>query len=65
MSRLPPPNLRLYVREQISLVQSSGAWAMRWVEQARAAGDSVMPSYTHLQRAEPVLVRIGCWPMWK
>ncbi len=26
------------------------------VEQARAAGDAVMPSYTHLQRAEPVLV---------
>ncbi len=32
------------------------AWANALVEQARAAEDSVMPSYTHLQRAEPVLV---------
>ncbi len=29
---------------------------MALVEQARTAGDAVMPSYTHLQRAEPVLV---------
>jgi argininosuccinate lyase len=50
-------DLRLYVRGQISLVQSSlAAWAKALVEQARAAGESVMPSYTHLQRAEPVLV---------
>ena len=32
------------------------AWAQALVEQARAAGEAVMPSYTHLQRAEPVLV---------
>jgi argininosuccinate lyase len=31
------------------------AWAQQLVEQARAAGDAVMPAYTHLQRAEPVL----------
>jgi argininosuccinate lyase len=50
-------DLRLYVRGQISLVQSSlAAWAKALVEQAHAAGESVMPSYTHLQRAEPVLV---------
>jgi len=50
-------DLRLYVREQISLVQNAlAAWANALVEQAHAAGDSVMPSYTHLQRAEPVLV---------
>jgi len=50
-------DLRLYVRKQISLVlQSLAAWANALVEQARVAGDSVMPSYTHLQRAEPVLV---------
>ncbi|MGA3160648.1 MAG: argininosuccinate lyase [Terracidiphilus sp.] len=50
-------DLRLYVREQISLVQNAlAAWAKALVEQARAAGDSVMPSYTHLQRAEPVLI---------
>jgi argininosuccinate lyase len=50
-------DLRLYVRKQISLVQNAlAAWANALIEQARAAGESVMPSYTHLQRAEPVLV---------
>jgi argininosuccinate lyase len=50
-------DLRLYVREQIGLViEALAAWASALVEQALAAGDSVMPSYTHLQRAEPVLV---------
>ncbi len=34
----------------------SPQWAEALVEQARKAGDAVMPSYTHLQRAEPVLV---------
>ena len=50
-------DLRLYVRAQISLVVAALAqWAYALVAQARAAGDAVMPSYTHLQRAEPVLV---------
>jgi argininosuccinate lyase len=50
-------DLRLYVRAQIDLVVDAiAAWASALVEQAHAAGDSVMPSYTHLQRAEPVLV---------
>ena len=50
-------DLRLYVRAQIEfVVESLAAWANALVQQARAAGDSVMPSYTHLQRAEPVLV---------
>jgi argininosuccinate lyase len=50
-------DLRLYVRKQIGLVvEALAAWANALVEQAHAAGDSVMPSYTHLQRAEPVLV---------
>jgi argininosuccinate lyase len=50
-------DLRLYVRAQIGLaVESLAAWANALVGQAHAAGDSVMPSYTHLQRAEPVLV---------
>jgi argininosuccinate lyase len=49
-------DLRLYVRAQIDLVVDAlAAWAYALVDQARAAGDSVMPSYTHLQRAEPVL----------
>ena len=50
-------DLRLYVRAQIELViDGLAAWALALVEQARKAGDDVMPSYTHLQRAEPVLV---------
>ncbi len=50
-------DLRLYVRAQIELViDGLVAWANALVEQAHKAGDAVMPSYTHLQRAEPVLV---------
>jgi argininosuccinate lyase len=50
-------DLRLYVRKQAGLaVDSLAAWATALHDQARLAGDSVMPSYTHLQRAEPVLV---------
>ena len=50
-------DLRLYVRGEIdSDVEGLAAWAGALLEQAREAGDAVMPSYTHLQRAEPVLV---------
>lgn len=50
-------DLRLYVRGRIDLViEGLAAWAGSLIEQARKAGDDVMPSYTHLQRAEPVLL---------
>ncbi len=50
-------DLRLYVRGQVDLVVDGlAAWAEALVAQAQAAGEAVMPSYTHLQRAEPVLV---------
>jgi len=50
-------DLRLYVRSEIeSVVEGLAAWAGALVDKAREAGDAVMPSYTHLQRAEPVLV---------
>jgi argininosuccinate lyase len=50
-------DLRLYVRKQIGLVVDGlSAWIEALVELARAADDAVMPSYTHMQRAEPVLV---------
>jgi len=50
-------DLRLYVRKQASLaIEGLAAWADALIKQARAAGDAVMPSYTHLQRAEPVLI---------
>jgi argininosuccinate lyase len=50
-------DLRLFVRQQIdhTLLALAG-WAEALLEQAREAGNAVMPSYTHLQRAEPVLV---------
>jgi argininosuccinate lyase len=50
-------NLRLYVRRQTGLaIDGLAAWATALHDQARLAGEAVMPSYTHLQRAEPVLV---------
>ena len=50
-------DLRLYVRGQIEFVIDALAkWAEALLERAKRAGDAVMPSYTHLQRAEPVLV---------
>jgi argininosuccinate lyase len=53
-------DLRLYVRAAIDqlryeLGELSGVFADR----AEQAGDAAMPAYTHLQRAEPVLV--GHW----
>jgi len=50
-------DLRLYVREQIDEVTRLLAeFVSAFVKQAEAAGNSAMPAYTHLQRAEPVLV---------
>ena len=50
-------DLRIYVRAAIgkSLTELV-AWSQALLAQAQSAGDAVMPSYTHLQRAEPVLV---------
>jgi argininosuccinate lyase len=50
-------DLRLYVRKQIELtLDSLIIWANALAKKAEAVGEAVMPSYTHLQRAEPVLV---------
>ena len=50
-------DLRLYVRKQIDAVSHLLLeFANEFVNQAYTAGESVMPAYTHLQRAEPVLV---------
>jgi argininosuccinate lyase len=50
-------DLRLYLRDAIGELEVLlGAWALALVEQAKAHARDVMPSYTHLQRAEPVLV---------
>jgi argininosuccinate lyase len=50
-------NMRLFVREAIDrTAKGLRKWALSLLELAERAGDAVMPSYTHLQRAEPVLV---------
>lgn len=50
-------DLRLYVRECAdTLVARLATCANALLGQARKSADSVMPAYTHLQRAEPVLV---------
>jgi argininosuccinate lyase len=50
-------DLRLYVREQaLHAQQLLRGWALALIDQAETAGDAIMPAYTHLQRAEPVLV---------
>ncbi len=50
-------DLRLYVRLRCeTLCEHLGAWAQALVDKATDAGDATMPAYTHLQRAEPVLV---------
>ncbi len=50
-------DLRLYIRFRSSgIIANLAAWAQQLVLQAKRADGAVMPSYTHLQRAEPVLV---------
>ncbi|MEO7192201.1 MAG: argininosuccinate lyase [Vicinamibacterales bacterium] len=50
-------DFRLYLRRQIPHVQYALAGLVgAFVHQAESAGHAVMPSYTHLRRAQPVLV---------
>ncbi len=50
-------DMRLFVRDAIDeTLAGLLAWREALIATAKAAGDAVMPSYTHLQRAEPVLV---------
>jgi argininosuccinate lyase len=50
-------DLRLYVRATIDQLQHELAeWCSTFTDCAEQAGDAAMPAYTHLQRAEPVLV---------
>jgi len=50
-------DLRLYIREAIDEnVHLLGRFISALIEQAEKADGAAMPSYTHLQRAEPVLV---------
>ncbi len=50
-------DLRLYVRDHIAELRGLLAGLVgAFLDRAQQAGDAAMPSYTHLQRAEPVLV---------
>jgi argininosuccinate lyase len=50
-------DMRLFVREAIdATAKGLRRWATALVDLAEQAGDAVIPSYTHMQRAEPVLV---------
>ncbi len=50
-------DLRLYMRRQIAALQREAAGLIAALaDQADAAGDAVVPAYTHLRRAQPVLV---------
>lgn len=50
-------DMRLFVRDAIDATLTRlRAWMESLLDQAKKAGDAIMPSYTHLQRAEPVLV---------
>ena len=53
-------DLRLYVRAAIDQIRNDLAdFLTAFLDRAEQAGNSAMPAYTHLQRAEPVLV--GHW----
>jgi argininosuccinate lyase len=50
-------DLRLYLRRRIPLLQAKlRATIAALADQAEQAGDALMPSYTHMRRAMPVLV---------
>ena len=50
-------DLRLYLRRRIPLLQQGVARVIAsLVGQAKAAGDALMPAYTHFRPAQPVLV---------
>jgi argininosuccinate lyase len=50
-------DMRLFVRDSIdTTIAGLRQWAQALIDLATAAGEAVMPSYTHLQRAEPVLI---------
>lgn len=50
-------DLRLYLKRRVpDLQRAIAATIARFVDLADRAGDALMPSYTHLRRAQPVLV---------
>jgi argininosuccinate lyase len=50
-------DMRLFVRASIdNTLEGLAAWRSALIDLAESAGEATIPSYTHLQRAEPILV---------
>ena len=50
-------DLRLYLKRQVPLLQRSIVGLVDvLIDQAERAGDALMPSYTHMRRAQPIMV---------
>ena len=50
-------DLRLYLRRRLPIVQDAVVGCVKALaDRAQAAGASIMPAYTHLRRAQPILV---------
>ncbi len=50
-------DMRLFVRDAIDeILAGLRAWSLALLDLADASADAPMPAYTHLQRAEPVLI---------
>ena len=50
-------DLRLYLKRRVPVLQRAVVRLVSvLLERAQAAGDALMPSYTHLRRAQPILV---------
>ena len=50
-------DLRLYLRRRLRIAQDAIVWCVRAIAgQATAAGTTIMPAYTHLRRAQPMLM---------
>ena len=57
-------DLRMYLKREIEALQELLTELQRaLLEQAESNQDVVMPGYTHLQRAQPVLLPTTCWPI--
>ncbi|QNN25060.1 argininosuccinate lyase [Planctomycetales bacterium ZRK34] len=55
-------DLHLWIRDAISELQSDQVWTLihEFYKLAERNGDTVIPSYTHLQRAQPIVVGGEC-----
>ncbi len=59
-------DLRLFARDAAEQLREGVLETMRaLVEVAGANRDLILPGYTHLQRAQPVLLAHHCWPTSK